>query len=119
MNDLFTFSMSDKAFQRIFKPWLANEFIYGLTEDGKVFAEDLEIVHTFTNSVIEERRKQRNSDKTTKGNAKLDVDEFGKRKNKAFLDLLLDAHEIDNRLSLDDIRQEVDTFMFEVHTSIH
>lgn len=39
----------------------------------------------------------------------------GKRKRKAFLDLLLEASENDKHpLSIDEIREQVDTFMFAV-----
>ena len=40
---------------------------------------------------------------------------IGRRKHKAFLDLLLEASEIDEHpLSTDEIREQVDTFMFAV-----
>ena len=40
--------------------------------------------------------------------------DFVEKGKKSFLDLLLESSETDNKITEEDIRNEVDTFMFEV-----
>lgn len=101
------------AIKRLFRPWLHTDFIYQYTEDGKRYAKDLQTLHNFTWNVIEERREKRIAEKKLSRSVSVE-DDVGKKKRLAFLDLLMNASEGDQKLTLDDLRQEVDTFMFEV-----
>lgn len=97
--------------KRMGKPWLLVQFIYDMTEDGKQFKECLNILHSFSMDVIQQRKVLRQRDA-----AALSEDDFqttlSGKKRLAFLDLLLDES---HGLTEEDIREEVDTFMFEGH----
>ena len=92
------------------KPWLWSDLIYKLTPTGRKYKKHLEILHKMTRNVIKERKQQ--ILENNENNSEMS-DKKGKRL--AFLELLLDLHLKDNSLSLEDIREEVDTFMFAGH----
>ena len=101
---------------RVFKPWLFNDFIYGLTKDSKVFKESLKIMHDFTDDVIKKRKAE--IEAKYKGitivNNNQNFDESKKRE--PFMDTLIHEHiKNPDNMSLINIREEVDTFMFEGH----
>lgn len=135
------------ALSRVTRPWLWSDFIFYRTETGRRFTEAKDIMHKFTIDVILERKaaweKQLSSnDMTAKNAAKVAADSsedhdkpaqdnitfddlrnstFFSSGNKrlAFLDLLLHQHLIEHTMSIDDIREEVDTFMFAVSIHCH
>ncbi|XP_069699710.1 cytochrome P450 4C1-like isoform X1 [Periplaneta americana] len=110
------YDMSELTVHRIFRPWLHNDFVYKLTEKGKRHEECLRVLHSFTKRVIQERKAQLEGDLNRSPSTSTDEDSLlGKKKRKAFLDLLLEAS-IDNvKLTDEELREEVDTFMFEGH----
>ncbi|XP_049826904.1 cytochrome P450 4C1-like [Schistocerca gregaria] len=109
------YAMSETTLQRIVRPWLHPDFIYKRTKYGKIYYESLNVLHGFTEKVIRERKASRlNNNKDL--NPKDDEEEvFGKKKRVAFLDLLLEASDGGKNLTDLEIREEVDTFMFEGH----
>ncbi|XP_026682214.1 cytochrome P450 4C1-like [Diaphorina citri] len=109
------YDISTLVLERMMRPWLWPSLIFGLTRDGKRHEENLKILHGFTRRVIEERKAARAAGGVREGN---DLDEnFGKKKRVAFLDLLLEASESsETPLTDEELREEVDTFMFEVRT---
>jgi cytochrome P450 len=103
---------------RVFKPWLWSDFIFGFTKEGKLFEESLKIMHAFTDDVIKKRKTEiehkfldMNSNKSNNNKDFNDV-----KKREPFMDTLIQEH-IQNPkdMSLVNVREEVDTFMFEGH----
>ncbi|KAL6420611.1 hypothetical protein ACFW04_014644 [Cataglyphis niger] len=115
--------MIELILDRCLKPWFYNDLLFSLSPQGRKQKKILKILHGFTEKVIAERKlyhkrtndrylKNLENDKETEIN---DVEIFGiKKKRLAMLDLLIAASR-ENSLSDLDIREEVDTFMFEGH----
>ncbi|XP_007606154.3 cytochrome P450 4V2 isoform X3, partial [Cricetulus griseus] len=104
--------MSDMIHRRMKMPWFWFDLWYLMFKEGREHRRGLKRLHTFTNNVIAERVSDMKAkeDWTSAGTGC----EPSKSKRKAFLDLLLSVTDEDgNRLSHEDIREEVDTFMFE------
>ena len=104
------------------KPWLWNDTIYfNFTSDGRQECRDLAVLHNFTMNVIKNRKKemiqnQVQIEKSLQQYKKSQELQGVQRKRLAFLDLLLEQHFLQpNNLTELDIREEVDTFMFEGH----
>lgn len=72
--------------------------------------EALKVLHGFTNNVIESRRNELLSKNSTELNAE---ENSGIKRKKALLDILLQSSVDGAPLTNQDIREEVDTFMFE------
>jgi len=79
--------------------------------------QHIKLMHDFTNNVIEERRValEKTIANGSLSNMEDEVDDLGKKKRMAFLDVLLQSTVDSKPLSNNDIREEVDTFMFEGH----
>jgi len=108
------YKASELVHVRQFRPWLWPHFIYDNIPAGKEWKRCLGILHGFTNSVIAERMEEHKRTKLIEAETSVDDDDIGTRKRYAFLDTLLEQAD-ENALSLEDIREEVDTFMFEGH----
>lgn len=127
--------------ERIIQPRYWLDWIFRFTELGKLYNYHLNKLHSFTRTVIAEKKREKVSNNQTTGGESSDqpdgsslrsrlkvlektsVDSFCDNKKdapklpKAFLDLLLDKMDTlaGKKLTDEEIREEVDTFMFEGH----
>ncbi|XP_048116947.1 cytochrome P450 4V2 isoform X2 [Alosa alosa] len=104
------YRMSDIITRRQRMPWFWPDFMYNVFGEGKEHDKSLRVLHSFTESVINERAEY-----ITYIESDSESDQ-GRRKRRAFLDMLLKTtDEEGNKLTHRDIQEEVDTFMFEGH----
>ncbi|NXC45564.1 CP4V2 protein, partial [Penelope pileata] len=111
------YRMSNLIQQRQKSPWLWHDLAYILFKEGREHERNLNILHSFTDTVIAEKVAELENTKQRKCDTDVNTGEkSGSRKREAFLDMLLNATDDEgNKLSYRDIREEVDTFMFEGH----
>lgn len=102
---------------RLMTPWLWLEFVFTRSKYGKLFKHCTDVMDDFTRGVIRER-KTCVMNKMKGGMNIVDAlgdDDFGMKRRKAFLDLLLYEHMTDPGFTEEDITEEVNTFMFAGH----
>lgn len=105
--------VTEIVMQKIMFPWLQYDFIFNRTSTSKIYEEDLKTIHDFTMNVIKERRDFIKNKKVAQ--TPIQEDSLKSRKNPtAFLDLCLQLPDMTD----DDVREEVDTFMFAGHDTM-
>lgn len=119
------YEVGEMTLARVTRPWLWPDFLYYRTEFGRKFVKARDLMHAFTQKVIKERKQQledlleglksENSDGKFSFQELQQIREDQKtHKRMAFLDLLLHQHLIEKTMSLSDVQEEADTFMFAV-----
>ncbi|XP_046358280.2 ultra-long-chain fatty acid omega-hydroxylase-like isoform X3 [Haliotis rufescens] len=99
VNELLTLNVN-----RAFNPWHAFDFIFYNSSEGKKFRKHCDFVHRWAEDIIDKRRQT------------LERDGPPKTRYLDFLDVLLSARDADGKgLTPLEIRNEVDTFLFEGH----
>lgn len=97
--------------KRFITPWLKPNCLFNLTTLSKRQNACIDVIHTFTRKVIKERKDKFKLYNEHMADANKN-EIYGKKYNKALLDLLLEASESGTVLTDEDIQEEVDTFMF-------
>lgn len=97
---------------RFFNIFLQTKWIFRLSPLYKTQQKSLKILHDFTDSVIIARRQELVNEAV---GAETKFDESEGKKKLALLDVLLRSSIDGQSLSNEDIREEVDTFIFEGH----
>ncbi|KAJ6634556.1 hypothetical protein lerEdw1_013964 [Lerista edwardsae] len=109
--DYYVKSVSDLTllvFQRATSFLFQSNLIYQCTPSGRRFKEATRLTHQHTKKVIEERKKSLQNER--------ELEKIKKKRHLDFLDILLCAKDENGiGLSDEDIRAEVDTFMFAGH----
>ncbi|XP_075549816.1 cytochrome P450 4c3-like isoform X2 [Dermacentor variabilis] len=102
---------------RMLNPFFSSEYIFKHSSMGKEYYDCLNTLHTFTRKVIEERKKLLQKQNHLEDQTDVDSENVEQQKRKRpLLDLLLTEHLRDSAsINEEDIREEVDTFMFEGH----
>lgn len=104
--------VSDIFMYRIVRPWLWTDIIFLYCfPSGWKYRKNINRIHNLTKKVIKEK-KELMLRQINLGNFETTS---GKPKKKAFLELLLEQHLKDSSFTEENIREEVDTFMFEGH----
>uniref|UniRef100_A0A182MYY1 Cytochrome P450 n=1 Tax=Anopheles dirus TaxID=7168 RepID=A0A182MYY1_9DIPT len=108
------YGLSSLFLERLIRPWLHPDWTFRRSRLGRKQRDLLSILHGYTRKVIQER-KQTLQHRTAPAEEQRGS-EFGQRRKRlAFLDLLLQSATDTGLLSDEDVREEVDTFMFEGH----
>nr|XP_012222591.1 PREDICTED: cytochrome P450 4C1-like [Linepithema humile] len=110
--------------KRLMKIWIHSDVVFSFVPMGRMQAKCLKILHGFTEKIITERKQHHKSTngqylKQFENGSIIDDEEVigTQKKRLAMLDLLIAASQ-NNELSDLDIREEVDTFMFEGHDTV-
>ncbi|XP_032744822.1 cytochrome P450 4A2 [Rattus rattus] len=100
--------LNNLIFFHVRSAFYGNSIIYNMSSDGRLYHRACQIAHEHTDGVIKTRKAQLQNEE--------EFQTVRKKRRLDFLDILLFAKMEDGKsLSDEDLRAEVDTFMFEGH----
>ena len=101
---------------RLQRPWLQPDALFNLTSAGRKMKRALAVLHRQSTDMIKQRREQKTAATTTTTTAAAAGDSGEVSHPRDFLSILLEARYDDGQPFQDrEIREEVDTFLFEGH----
>lgn len=101
--------------ERVFNPLKHFDIIYRMCPDFNEELKCVKTLHQFSHSVIAKRQAARKNKIEEKGSNNEDEDDIViEKKRVCFLDILLDSSIDGKSMTIEEIREEVDTFMFAV-----
>ncbi|XP_015786017.1 cytochrome P450 4c3 [Tetranychus urticae] len=114
---------------RISRPWLWPDWAFAISPHGRRYKRCLNVMKTFTMKVIKQRKAEwieahengcKSQEHLTEDQDVLNekthkLENKYETKRMAFLDLLMEHHLKNNVMTIEDVREEVDTFMFAGH----
>lgn len=103
--------MGELVVHRVLRPWLYFDSVYFFTTQYWEKKRLIKFLHNFSMSVIQDRKT---NFKELNFNEEAIMDDIGIKKRLAMLDLLISAQKAGTNIDDEGIREEVDTFMFEV-----
>ncbi|KAH1003679.1 hypothetical protein HUJ04_003558 [Dendroctonus ponderosae] len=95
---------------RFYSGWMGHPLFFRFTEPYKIYQQTLDTLHQFCEKVIKQRKEE-----FAKHGKMTGIRDDGIKVRSALLDMLLEANQHGENLSDKDIRDEVNTFMFEGH----
>lgn len=109
------FSLEESTMRRVTTFYFRVPIIWNFSFEKKHQDKLIEKVHSFTAEIISQQREKflKNGNIHTEYDERTDV--YGIKEKKSFLDILLQTKVDGKPLSDLDIREEVDTFIFEVN----
>ncbi|KFM76150.1 Cytochrome P450 4C1, partial [Stegodyphus mimosarum] len=110
--------MSEISATRIFRPWTFNNTIFNLTSEGRKFRKAKETFDKFSQKVINEKMESMLAERANENKIQETHEcNISRKKVCTFLEILLECHLHDPTLTLEDVLNEVNTFMAAGHVT--